>query len=107
MLALSCLTASAQFGAPRENPKVPSVTTNVTEDFKPATSNQDNKQYPMVNSQRMVRAQIKAPDAKFVGLDIAGKIYEMTKDENGVWTGTSEPQDEGFHYYQLNICARS
>ena len=60
LLALSCLTASAQFGAPRENPKVPSVTENVTEDFKPATSNQDNKQYPMVNSQRMVRAQIKA-----------------------------------------------
>jgi enterochelin esterase family protein len=103
LMALSCLTASAQFGAPRENPKVPSVTANVTEDFKPATSNQENKQYPMVNSQRMVRAQIKAPDAKFVGLDIAGKIYEMTKDENGVWTGTSEPQDEGFHYYQLNI----
>ena len=103
LMALSCLTASAQFGAPRENPKVPSVTTNVTEDFKPATSNQDNKQYPMVNSQRMVRAQVKAPDAKFVGLDIAGKIYEMTKDDNGVWTGTSEPQDEGFHYYQLNI----
>ena len=103
LMAFSCLTASAQFGAPRENPKVPSVTENVTEDFKPASTNQDNKQYPMVNSQRMVRAQIKAPDATFVGLDIAGKIYIMTKDENGVWTGTSEPQDEGFHYYQLNI----
>lgn len=38
-MALSCLTVSAQFGAPRENPKVPSVTANVTEDFKPATSN--------------------------------------------------------------------
>ena len=102
-MALSCLTASAQFGAPRENPKVPSVVEGVVEDFKPASTNQDNKQYPMVNSQRMVRAQIKAPDASFVGLDIAGKIYIMTKDENGVWTGTSEPQDEGFHYYQLNI----
>ena len=101
-MALSSLTASAQFGAPRENPKVPSVVASA-EDFKPATTNQGGKQYPMVNSQRMVRAQIKAPDAKFVGLDIAGKIYEMTKDENGVWTGTSEPQDEGFHYYQLNI----
>ncbi|MBO7141111.1 MAG: esterase [Prevotella sp.] len=97
------MTASAQFGAPRENPKVPSVVEGVVEDFKPASTNQDNKQYPMVNSQRMVRAQIKAPDATFVGLDIAGKIYIMTKDENGVWTGTSEPQDEGFHYYQLNI----
>ena len=103
LLAFTSLTVSAQFGGQRENPVVPSVTENVTEDFKPATSNQDNKQYPMVNSQRMVRAQIKAPKATFVGLDIAGKIYEMTKDADGVWTGTSEPQDEGFHYYQLNI----
>ena len=102
-MAVTSLTAWAQFGAPRQNPTVPSVTENVVEDFKPATSNQENKQFPAVNSQRMVRAQIKAPDAKFVGLDIAGKIYQMTKDENGVWTGTSEPQDEGFHYYQLNI----
>ena len=103
LMALSSLTASAQFGAPRENPIVPSVVTDVVEDFKPATTNQGGKQYPMVNSQRMVRAQISAPKATFVGLDIDGKIYEMTKDANGVWTGTSAPQDEGFHYYQLNI----
>jgi enterochelin esterase family protein len=97
LMALASLTAVAQ------NPTVPSVTENVVEDFKPASTNQDNKQFPMVNSQRMVRAQITAPQASFVGLDIAGKIYAMTKDENGVWTGTSAPQDEGFHYYQLNI----
>ena len=103
MMAVTSLTAWAQFGAPRQNPTVPSVTENVVEDFKPATTNQENKQFPAVNSQRMVRAQISAPQATFVGLDIAGKIYQMTKDENGVWTGTSEPQDEGFHYYQLNI----
>ena len=103
LMVLSSLTASAQFGPQRGNPIVPSVVENVVEDFKPASTNQDNKQYPMVNSQRMVRAQITAPQATFVGLDIAGKIYEMTKDEKGVWTGTSAPQDEGFHYYQLNI----
>ena len=97
VMALASLTAMAQ------NPTVPSVTENVVEDFKPASTNQENKQYPMINSQRMVRAQIAAPQASFVGLDIAGKIYQMTKDENGVWTGTSAPQDEGFHYYQLNI----
>ena len=97
------LTALMSLAAVAQNPTVPSVTENVVEDFKPASTNQDNKQYPMVNSQRMVRAQIMAPQATFVGLDIAGKIYQMTKDENGVWTGTSAPQDEGFHYYQLNI----
>ncbi len=102
LMALASLTVWAQFGAPRQNPIVPSVKAEV-EDFKPATSNQENKQFPAINSKRQVRAQISAPKATFVGLDIAGKIYEMTKDENGVWTGTSEPQDEGFHYYQLNI----
>ncbi len=103
LLAFTSLTVSAQFGAPRENPTVPSVTENVTEDFKPAKSNQDNKQYPMVNSQRMVRAQISAPNATSVKLDISGTKYAMVKDANGLWTGTSAPQDEGFHYYQLEI----
>ena len=75
----------------------------VTEDFKPATTNQEGRQYPMVNSQRMVRAQISAPQANMVKLDIGGVKYEMKKDADGVWTGESAPQDEGFHYYQLEI----
>ena len=73
------------------------------EDFKPATTNQPNHQYPMVNSQRMVRAQVKATDAKSVKLDIGGVKYDMVNDGTGVWTGDSAPQDEGFHYYQLEI----
>ena len=105
-MTLVSLTASAQFGGfggrGQGNPWVPSEAA-ISEDFKPALSNQDSKQYPMVNSARQVRAQISAPEATKVGLDIAGKIYTMTKDENGVWTGTSAPQDPGFHYYQLNI----
>jgi len=103
LLALATVSAYAQFGGRGGNPTVPSVTENVTEDFKPASNNQSGHQYPMVNSQRMVRAQISAPNATSVGLDIDGKIYSMSKNENGVWTGTSAPQDPGFHYYQLNI----
>ena len=75
----------------------------VKEDFKPCTSNQNGKQYPMVNSDRVVRAQISAPDANSVKLDIGGVKYDLKKDANGVWTGESAPQDEGFHYYQLNV----
>ncbi len=75
----------------------------VTEDFKPASTNQEGSEYPMVNSQRMVRARISAPDAKSVKLDIGGVKYDLVKDAEGVWTGESAPQDEGFHYYQLNI----
>ena len=80
-----------------------SASAQVVEDFKPASTNQEGKEYPMVNSQRMVRAQISAPDATSVKLDIGGVKYDMVKNADGVWTGESAPQDEGFHYYQLNI----
>jgi hypothetical protein len=75
----------------------------IIEDFKPSSSNQPGKEYPQVNSEGRVRTQISAPDAKYVQLDIGGVKYDLVKDENGVWTGESAPQDVGFHYYQLNI----
>ena len=36
-------------------------------------------------------------------LDISAVKYDLTRDTNGVWTGDSKAQDEGFHYYQLWI----
>jgi len=75
----------------------------IIEDFKPSSANQPGKEYPMVNSEGRVRVQITAPEAKWVKLDIGAVKYDLAKDENGVWTGESAPQDEGFHYYQLNI----
>jgi len=75
----------------------------ITEDFKPSAVNQPERIFPQVNSQRRVRASISAPNASKVQLDIGGVKYDMRKDDKGVWTGESNPQDEGFHYYQLNI----
>ncbi len=75
----------------------------VREDFKPSSVNQQGKLYPQVNSEGRVRASILAPQANKVQLDLGGTKYDMVKDEKGIWTGVSEPQDEGFHYYQLNI----
>lgn len=75
----------------------------VKEDFKSSSVNQQGKQFPKVNSERRVRTSISAPEAKKVQLDIGGVKYDLTKDEKGNWTGESAPQDEGFHYYQLNI----
>ncbi|WP_417363075.1 alpha/beta hydrolase [Galbibacter sp.] len=71
--------------------------------FFPAQTNQPGKQYPMVNAKGKVRARITAPDANYVKLDIGGVKYDMVKDQDGMWSGESDPQDEGFHYYQLNI----
>ncbi len=73
------------------------------EDFKVSSTTQPGKQYPQVNSEGRVRTSILAPQALKVQIDIGAKKYDMTKDEKGVWTGESAPQDEGFHYYQLNI----
>jgi enterochelin esterase-like enzyme len=83
---------------PVEIDKTPPV-----EDFKPSALNQPGKQYPEVNSQRRVRARFMAPTAQAVLLDIGGVKYPMTKGDDGAWIGVSNAQDEGFHYYQLNV----
>jgi len=85
----------------QRNNTVPSYA-DAVEDFKPNVTNQPGRQYPMVNSQGAVRVQLRAPGATSVQLDL-GRRYEMVKDERGVWTGTSAPQDVGFHYYQLIV----
>ena len=97
-MMLAALSASAQ----QRNNVAPSFS-GAIEDFKPNVTNQLGHQYPMVNSQGAVRAQLRAPQASSVQLDIGGVRYEMVKDADGVWTGTSNPQDVGFHYYQLNV----
>ena len=80
-----------------------SANAQVKEDFVPSPNNQPGKQYPMVNSERCVRVRVEAPDAQSVKLDIGGVKYDLVKGEDGAWIGESAPQDEGFHYYQLNI----
>jgi enterochelin esterase family protein len=34
---------------------------------------------------------------------LGGAKYPLTKGEDGAWVGVTRPQDEGFHYYQLNV----
>ncbi|MGE4568222.1 MAG: alpha/beta hydrolase [Bacteroidales bacterium] len=75
----------------------------VVEDFTRSATTQEGKRFPQVNSEGRVRVQISAPEATRVQLDIGAVKYDLKKDEKGVWTGESAPQDEGFHYYQLQI----
>jgi enterochelin esterase family protein len=78
-------------------------TNQPADDWKPATSNQQGKQYPQVNSEGRVRDRVVAPQAQSVQLDLGGVKYPLTKGDDGVWTGDSKPQDEGFHYYQIIV----
>ena len=81
----------------------PAQTNQPVEDFKPATSNQQGKQYPQVNSEGRVRERVVAPQAQSVQLDLGGVKYALAKGDDGAWIGDSKPQDEGFHYYQLVV----
>lgn len=94
--ALSVLIATAQTPQPADAAAQPAAP---VEDFKPATSNQEGKQYPQVNSERRVRYRIPAPQAH--SISVGGTA--LTKDENGVWTGVSKPMDEGFHYNTMTV----
>lgn len=76
---------------------------SVVEDFKPSPSAQEGKEFPQVNSEGRVRVSISAPQAQSVQLDIGAVKYDLRKGPDGVWIGESAPQDEGFHYYQLNV----
>jgi enterochelin esterase-like enzyme len=71
--------------------------------WKPSTANQPGREYPQVDAEGRVRARIVAPDATSVQLDIGAVKYPLKKGEDGAWVGESEPQDVGFHYYQVVI----
>jgi enterochelin esterase-like enzyme len=46
--------------------------------------------------------KVKAPNAKSVQVDL-GKKYDLVRNADGEWTGTTEPLTRGFHYYFLII----
>ena len=92
--------ASAQFaGIQRGQQAEP-----LPEGFKPSSCNTFLSQYPAVNSQtRQAMFRVIAPTAQKVQVDLAGKRYEMTRNDKGIWTCISDPQVVGFHYYSIWI----
>jgi len=77
-------------------------TVQLPPDTQPATSNVRGAQYPRITSDLRAIFQVKAPDAQKVQLQL-GKVFDMVKGENGIWTFTTEPLVPGFHYYFLII----
>ena len=69
----------------------------------PASTNVPTKDYPCVDAEGRATFQLAAPTATDVQVDICNKKYPLTKDENGVWTGTTDPLVVGFHYYALLV----
>ncbi len=72
------------------------------DDWKPAVTNQDGKEYPQVNSEGRVRFRVNAPEATSVACTFRDSS-DFIKDDEGNWTGYTRKLDEGFHYYELII----
>jgi len=75
---------------------------SAVEDAKPATTNVMGATFPRVLPDHSVAFQFKSPSAQSVDVDITGKKFPMTRDADGVWSVTTPPLVEGFHYYALD-----
>lgn len=67
---------------------------------QPAESNIRRAQYPQILPNGKALFKIKAPEATKVQIDL-GKKYNLVKNSEGVWEGTTDSLSEGFHYYSL------
>ena len=59
--------------------------------------------YPRVDDASRAYFRLAAPEAKDVKVDICGKKYDMTRDDKGVWSVSTDPLVPGFHYYFLLV----
>ncbi len=91
IVILGCLRALICVGAIGQSPE-----------GAPAPSNISQSGYPRVLPDKRVVFQIRAPNAGKVQINL-GRMYDLRKDDAGVWTVTTAPQDPGFHYYSLVI----
>ena len=73
-------------------------------DFRPASSNVWDAQYPRVDSKGRVEVRLKAPEAMKVRLNFwSGPKIDMLKQPDGVWSAITEPLAPGLHYYMLIV----
>jgi enterochelin esterase-like enzyme len=69
----------------------------------PSPYNLYGAQYPRIEVDSRVTFRFDAPNAQKVQVSIANVAYNMVKDDDGVWTYTSEPQDKGYHNYWMIV----
>jgi enterochelin esterase-like enzyme len=72
--------------------------------FKPATSNVLDAQYPRVDANSRVEIRFMAPDATKVKVNFwSGPKTDMEKKSDGFWTVITPPLAPGLHYYTLIV----
>ena len=66
-----------------------------------AETNIDGADYPRIDKEGRVYFRLRSPQSTRLMVDICGKKYPMTQDEEGFWTCITDPLVVGFHYYFL------
>jgi enterochelin esterase-like enzyme len=89
----TCLAQSGQI----------SVSSKLAGKAHPSPYNLYGAEYPRIEADSRVTFRFNAPDAQKVQVSIANIPFDMEKDDDGVWTFTSEPQDLGYHNYWMIV----
>lgn len=82
---------------------IPSVHASMPSEGVPASTNVPEANYPCVDADSRATFRLHAPEAKDVKVDICGRKFDMEKGDDGVWSVTTSPLIEGFHYYFLIV----
>jgi enterochelin esterase family protein len=73
-------------------------------DFRPATSNVLDAQFPKVDGNSRVQIRFNAPDATKVRVNFwSGPKADMEKQADGFWTFTTPSMAPGLHYYTIIV----
>lgn len=65
----------------------------------PSETNIPMADYPCVDASSRATFKFYAPEAYKVEIDVCGKKWPMSRDAEGLWSVTTDPLVEGFHYY--------
>lgn len=97
VLLAACLQAFGQSASAIESAAVPDS------GARSSILNAPGHPYPMVDSQSRAIFQFYAPGAHEVLGDIVAHRYPLTRQADGMWTGTTDPLPLGFHYYAIVV----
>lgn len=95
------LLQAACFGLLQAQPRRQSIDES-TLPGKRGELNVRNAMYPRLLPDNRMEFKVKAPDAKKVQIDL-GRKYDLVRNAEGEWSGTTDPLTPGFHYYFLII----
>ena len=73
-----------------------------SDDCKANALNIPEAKYPCVYPDGRAMFRVNAPNAQTVRVQV-GRGFDMTKGPDGIWSATTTPLVEGFHYYGLQI----